>query len=36
MSAPLRRFRFGVQQEFAATGAQWLEVARQAEALGFE
>jgi alkanesulfonate monooxygenase SsuD/methylene tetrahydromethanopterin reductase-like flavin-dependent oxidoreductase (luciferase family) len=36
MRAPVRRFRFGVQQEVAATGAQWLDGARQAEALGFD
>jgi len=36
MRAPVRRFRFGVQQEVAATGAQWLDGARQAEDLGFD
>jgi hypothetical protein len=35
-TTPLRRFRFGVQQEAAQTGAQWLGIARQAEALGFD
>jgi alkanesulfonate monooxygenase SsuD/methylene tetrahydromethanopterin reductase-like flavin-dependent oxidoreductase (luciferase family) len=36
VGAPLRRFRFGVQQECAATGAAWLDGARRAEALGFD
>ena len=36
MTAPLRWLRFGVQQEAAQTGAQWLGIARQAEALGFD
>ncbi len=36
MSAPLRRFRFGVQCFDAETGTRWLEDARRAEGLGYD
>ncbi len=36
MTGTRRPFRFGVQQFDTPTGAQWLETARQAEALGYD